>query len=232
MRSKLLLVPILVLIASCAGGAAEPFELEVAPEIIHGLYPETGCIILARVTSETGDPVSLRVEAPGAEVSAPEDVAPGEVAEIEVTPGPATEEMALTITVTGTRGSEERTVARETRVMPFEAPAETAREILAVFTAWLEANRPELGITPASTFEGRGVNPVLVVSHYQFLSEEWELGLSWHIMIPPDDWSELSLRPRDEWAPTLAFRLASWSTALEEGTVEIEEVPPPVEIAR
>lgn len=234
MRSRVLsLIPVLLLVGACAGGSSEPFELEVAPEIVHGLYPETGTILLARVTSRSDVPVSLRIEAEGAGVSsAPEQVTPGEVAEFEITPGSVVEEVPVTIVVTGTKGSVEHTVTRETRVMPFEPPADDARRLLGVFTSWLETNRPELGITGDGAFEGRGVDPVLVVSHYLFLSDEWELGLSWHIMVPPDDWSELYLRPRDEWSPTVAFRLASRSAALEDGVVTIEEVPPPPEIVR
>jgi hypothetical protein len=226
-------MPILLLVAACAGDSSKPFELEVAPEIIHGLYPETRTILLARVTSDSDEPVSLQIETEGAEVSAaPDTLAPGEIAEFEIGAGSVAEEVPVTIVVTGTRGSVEQTVSRETRVMPFEPPADDARRLLGVFASWLEVNRPELGIDGDSTFEGRGVDPVLVVSHYQFLSDEWELGLSWHIMIPPDDWSELYLRPRAEWSPTVAFRLASRSAALEDGVVTIEEITPPAEIVR
>jgi hypothetical protein len=232
-KRSLFVVPSLILLIACSSGSTVPFGLEVAPEIIHGLYPETGCIVLARVISTSNEPVSLRVEAPGAEaVARPDAIVPGEVAEIEITPGPANTEIPLTITVTGARGTEEQTVVRETRVMPFEPPTQEARLTFELFVDWLAANRPDLGITDAGAFEGRGVNPVLVVSHYQFLSDEWELALSWHVMIPPHDWSELTLRHRDAWTPTVAFHLASRSAAFDEGIVEIDEITPPAEILR
>ena len=47
-----------------------------------------------------------------------------------------------------------------------------------------------------------------------FFDDRWELGLAWHIMLAPHDRAKLCLRPRDELAPTPAFEIASWSTAL------------------
>ena len=52
---------------------------------------------------------------------------------------------------------------------------------------------------------------MLEVSHYLFLSESWEMGLSWHIMIAPYDWARIYLRPRSEVAPTAAFEISSVS---------------------
>lgn len=52
---------------------------------------------------------------------------------------------------------------------------------------------------------------ILVVSHYLFFSEEWEMGLQWHIMIAPYDWARIYLRPRAEVQPTHAFEITSVS---------------------
>jgi hypothetical protein len=51
-------------------------------------------------------------------------------------------------------------------------------------------------------------------------------------MVPPDDWADLYLRPRDEAAPTLAFRLASQAAALEDGVIEITPTQVPAEVTR
>jgi hypothetical protein len=61
------------------------------------------------------------------------------------------------------------------------------------------------------------VSPVwLVVSHYLFFSAEWEMHLSWHVMIAPDDWSRIELRRRFiETKPSLAFEIASVSAGSE-----------------
>jgi hypothetical protein len=95
------------------------------------------------------------------------------------------------------------------------------------FVTWLEAERPELGITSSTEWIGTPVQPhILVVSHYLFFSEDWEMSVMWHIMIAPHDWSRISLRPRDELSPTLAFEIPSVS---DPTVVEIE---PPAYVDR
>ena len=69
---------------------------------------------------------------------------------------------------------------------------------------------------------------ILVVSHYLFFSEDWEMGLMWHIMIAPHDWSRIYLRPRGEMAPTLAFEIPSVS----DPTSSIRAIPVPVQVDR
>jgi hypothetical protein len=40
--------------------------------------------------------------------------------------------------------------------------------------------------------------------------EEWEMGVRWHVMIPPYDWAEIYLRHRHtEISPSLAFKIPS-----------------------
>ena len=95
------------------------------------------------------------------------------------------------------------------------------------FVTWLENERPELGITSSTEWVGTGVQPhILVVSHYLFFSEDWEMSVMWHIMVAPHDWSRISLRPRDELSPTLAFEIPSVS---DPTFVEIE---PPAYVDR
>ena len=92
---------------------------------------------------------------------------------------------------------------------------------------WLADSEPQLGLNPDTEFFGSFIAPgLLVVSHYLFMSESWKSGLSWHVMVAPDDWAEIYLRPRTEMAPTLAFRLSSQTAALEGDMIDIESVPP------
>jgi hypothetical protein len=82
------------------------------------------------------------------------------------------------------------------------------------FVEWLASERPELGITADTEWTPTIVQPhILVVSHYLFFSEEWEMGLQWHIMIAPHDWAHIYLRPRGELQPTHAFEIPSVSDA-------------------
>jgi hypothetical protein len=98
-------------------------------------------------------------------------------AEVVVIPAPASIGTTIEVTITGTRGS-----ARDEKVVIFEVAEgeddrqEYAEELLDRFVSWLATNHPELGITDDTEWDGTTVSPIwLVVSHYLFFSEEWEL---------------------------------------------------------
>ncbi len=104
--------------------------------------------------------------------------------------------------------------------MTFEVIAEEGREetlgpeaasIRNNFAQWLSTNHPELGITNETTWIGTVVNPrILVVMHYLFLSEDWEMYVTWLVMILPYDWAQIYLRHRyNQTAPTYAFEISS-----------------------
>jgi hypothetical protein len=77
----------------------------------------------------------------------------------------------------------------------------------AAWIEWLAAAHPELGITADTEWKPVFVSTLLVVSHYSYWSEDWEVTVAWHNMIPPDDWTEVHLRRRGvDTAPSLAWR--------------------------
>jgi hypothetical protein len=210
-----------------------PFEIRVAPEFVQGTIPGARLVLLVTVTG--GEEATLSVTGEGAGVSvAPERIGPDEVAEVTVVASPSEEETELGVTIVATTDGGSSEVTRTVTVLPWpDDRGEQAREILALFAGWLGENRPELGIAEEIAVTGSFTAPLLlVVSHYTFWTDEWEMGLSWHVMVPPDDFAELYLRPREELTPTMAFRLGSWQTALETGEVDITEVPPPPEVVR
>jgi hypothetical protein len=172
-------------------------------------------------------PVTISAEAPGAEVVIHyEDILEGEVAEVVVMPAPASIGTRIEVTITGTRG----TVTDE-KIVSFEVAEgeddrqEYAEMLLGRFVSWLAANHPELGITVDTEWDGTMVSPVwLVVSHYLFFSEEWELHIEWHIMILPDDWARIDLRHRlDELEPSYAFEISSVDATSEPVAIEVPE---------
>jgi hypothetical protein len=228
----------IVLVTACDGTASnEPFSLSVSPEFVQGVIPGALTGVLAKITNEepTDAPVTITASADRATVTvSPPEIRAGEIAEISIVADPATSERPLILTVTARRGDNEETVTRATTVFTWKDDRGAyAGRLLDVFIAWLAENRPELGIGPDSEFAGSMVAPgLLIVSHYCFMSDEWELGLSWHVMVPPDDWSDLYLRPRDEAAPTLAFRLASQAGALEADVIDIAPIQAPIEVMR
>lgn len=234
-----LLVVLSLLLAACgSGGGATPspstgptpappspspaatgFKLTVVPTAFTGLiHSGAKAILLVSVDGTPGDgPVTLAASAAGAQASVePAQLLPGAVAEVTVT-GLACPSMCdgvtAQVTVVATRGT---IVQRETRAMtltpePSQLEAD-ARAHLAPFISWLAANRPELGITATTAFESVAAPWVLIVEHHLFFSKDWEIDISWHVMIPPDDWSQIVLRHRGtELAPSLAFKIDSVS---------------------
>ena len=201
---------------------------------MQGVIPGQRLVLLVAVTTDQPVMLSCDVSGGAATVSIePETISQNQVAEITVVPGAATTETEMRIDITARRGDHEETITKTTAVFDWpDDREEQAAEILGVFTAWLADNEPALGITPATMFEGSFVSTLLVVSHYAYFNDDWEVGLSWHIMIPPDDFAEVYLRPRDALRPERAFRIASWQTALATGVPEVIEVEPPAEVTR
>jgi hypothetical protein len=207
----------------------------VSPEFIQGAIPGELLVLLVGHAAPEAGPLTVRAQATNATVTVdPEIISGDEIAEVTVVPAPTVTESAMTITIDLVQGDQSYSWSRTVNVLPWEDDrGEQAEEILSLFTGWLAENRPELGVTPETELDGTLLAPeLLVVSHYGFFGEEWELGLSWHVMLPPDDFSELYLRPRSELGPTMAFRIDSWQTALETGVAEVKEVAPPAEVVR
>jgi hypothetical protein len=80
-----------------------------------------------------------------------------------------------------------------------------------------------LGISSETVWIGTIVNPrILVVMHYMFYSENWEMYVTWHVMIPPYDWTKIYLRPRfTETQSTMAFEISSVQGEDEPYSIEL-----------
>ncbi|MFX1368701.1 MAG: hypothetical protein ACFFAY_08900 [Promethearchaeota archaeon] len=98
-----------------------------------------------------------------------------------------------------------------------------------VFINFLSANFPELDITATTPwtpiYNGAGI---LIVGHYLFKSSEWEMEISWHVMIQPHDWVQVYLRNRAELQPSWAGKIESWGS----DNHSVVEIDPPDEIYR
>jgi hypothetical protein len=154
---------------------------------------------------------------------------PGRVVELAVIPealDEGVEESLVTVTVTGTRGGLTASASRTLPVVVGEdTRGEDAARVRDLFVPWLAREHPELGVDAATAWEGTisGAH-LLVVSHYLFYNETWELGVSWHVMIAPYDWATLYLRRRFvESAPSFGARIESVSG----GTAPAKTAPPP-----
>jgi hypothetical protein len=100
-----------------------------------------------------------------------------------------------------------------------------AAEMRDKFVPWLASNHPELGITSETEWIGTIVNPgILVVMHYMFYSEDWEMYVTWHVTIPPYDWTKIYLRPRfTETQSTMAFEISSVQGGEEPHSIELPD---------
>jgi hypothetical protein len=213
------------------GGENNVFHISVVPEQLNGdSIAGQHCVFLVVITDdgqESGLPVSISAEAPGAEVVIYHgDIFAGEVAEVAVIPAQASVGKNVTVTITGNRGN-----STDQKVVGFAVAEgeddrqEYAAELLDKFVPWLAENYPELGITVDMAWNGTMVSPVwLVVSHYLFFSDDWEAHIYWHVMIPPSDWARIDLRHRfDELAPSYAFEISSLDAASEPVAIEVPE---------
>jgi hypothetical protein len=97
------------------------------------------------------------------------------------------------------------------------------------FIDHLATNHSEFGINDTTVwtpiYNGAGI---LIVGHYLFRSDRWEMEVSWHNMIPPGDWVRVYLRQRSDAWPSWAGEIVSWS----EVDRVVVEVAPPTEIYR
>ncbi len=166
----------------------------------------------------------------------PQAITPRQVAEVTVIPGEASANSTLKLLVIGERGRVKKTKTITIEVgKGLAGPLEDsmgplATEIRDKFTLWLAANHPEFGITRETEWTGAIVRPnILVVMYYLFFSEDWEMGVSWHVTIPPHNWARIYLRRRfNDVRPLYAFEISSWSTE----DYEIYAINPPESVWR
>jgi hypothetical protein len=178
--------------------------------------PNQECLFLVTIeenqTSQGLKAVTISATAPDCQVTVfPQTITSGEVAEVTVVPIEADVGKNVSVTIQG-----ERDGAKQTKTVTFEVIPEEDRE---------ETLGPELDITNETTWTGTLVNPrVLVVMHYMFLSEDWEMYVTWHVMIPPYDWARIYLRERyNQTAPTYAFEISSIQEQAQPQAIEVPD---------
>ena len=203
--------------------------------------------------SGKGEAVNISGTFNGAEVEVkPQAIDPEQVAEIVVIPGDLVigdapvpvegdgrdeqpiepvdpDTGVLTLTIRGEREGLEQTKEVIINVSQSGTNTEemlpTAAGMRDSFIPWLAANHPEFGITTETEWTPTIVRPnFMVVMYYLFFTEEWEMGLRWHVMIPPSDWAEIYLRRRNvELVPSCAFKIPSLAAQDEPQAVDPPE---------
>lgn len=156
----------------------------------------------------------------------PNEITPGQIAEIIVRPTLASLNQTFTVTVKGERLGVVQEVTLSIEVISGEDSVSSyATEMRDMFVPWFEVNYPELGISAQTEWTSTIVNPrILVVMHYIFYSEEWEMYVTWHVMIPPHDWTRVYLRQRfTELRPSYAFEISSVEGQKEPHSIEVPD---------
>ena len=205
--------------------AAEGGDLLVLPQQLNGFAIAGQQVVFLVAPGASDLPMTVTADATGAATTVLEATLsePDDVAEVVVVPELGAVGVTVTMTGTGREDTEEQVVAFDVVEGEDDRAADAAR-MRDLFVPWLAANRPELGITEATEWQGTMVSPQwLVVSHYLFFSAEWEMHVEWHIMVAPDDWARIDLRRRfEETAPSEAFEVSS---VTEGGEPHRYEVP-------
>ena len=98
-----------------------------------------------------------------------------------------------------------------------------------VFVSYLAISEPTFNINESIIWDAFDNAPqIIIVEHYLFRSEFWEMELSRHVMIAPYDWVKVYLRPRNQTKPTWSGMITSWSS----GNHTIVETDPPAMVYR
>jgi hypothetical protein len=239
MRHVTALASILGLLATaCAGEGAEPpttalepsggggFELIVAPAQYFPVTPgQLFVVLVSSVGAET--PVSVTAAVSGAATVEPYrvDVEPGDVAELTVTAQPASVGDTIVVDLAAQSGRYETTRSLTIEVVDWpDEIGPMAAELRDRFVAYLERENPELGISSETSWTPTITKPqILVVMHYLFFSEEWEMGITWHVTVPENAWSRMYLRPRDQMVPTLGLEIPVY---LDPESMPVPSEPP------
>ena len=230
-----LILALVLGLPACGGEGPSPFSLQVIPEQMEDTVSGQRCVFLVTVEedNDVGKAVNISDEADShwwrentTVTVNPEAIFPGQVAEVTVIPNEKISESW--VVVRGERDGLEQTETIKIKVgtsyLDPDGLAPYATELRDKFIPWLAANHPEFGITSQTEWMPSIVRPnIVVVMYYLFFSEDWEMGLRWHVMIPPYDWAEIYLRHRtSEVAPSYAFKISSLEAQDEPHAVEPE----------
>jgi hypothetical protein len=207
------------------GGGDASLEVELYPEMDPlKAYSSGPSLILAQVAAASGLQVDLSVSV---DPQIPAKVVPqqlvggqADVAEVFLRPTEADVGQTFTIELRGEGDELVETATVGGEVIDWqEGSAEHPDSLLQVFLEYIEQNHPALGLDRQTTLdESWAPHPqILVVGHRAYLYDNYHLHLAWHVTIAPHDWAYVTVRPRDQLEPSMAFCLPSQS---EDQTVQ------------
>lgn len=85
---------------------------------------------------------------------------------------------------------------------------EDASMKLNLFKTWIQNNKPEfLTIFDSPDLLYATYPETLIVEHYTYLSDLYEVRLCYHVTVPQDSWTKLLVRKRGHWQPEFALAI-------------------------
>jgi hypothetical protein len=213
-------LPVTVIDEGIGAGSGDPVMLSTA---LRGL-PSDATVSIEPNAIRPGEVAELRIipnEPNDLDPNLP--LRPANDLPVEIDPENPEQERHVFVDLLAERGGIKRNRLIEVSVLSGEDHlAETATLYRDLFIPWLDEHHPELGISGQTEWTGTVVKPhILVVMYYLFFSPEWEMGLRWHVMIPPHDWAEIYLRHRSELSSTRAWRIHSVDGQLDPVVTEL-----------
>ncbi len=189
------------------------FNFKIVPQSMNAINGQR-CVLLVMITDDQtkGESVTFSAKAENCEIIVENNnITQGEICEITVIPKslPGKE---IDVQVSGARNGLKMKKSMKIKVvLGVDLAGPSAARIRDRFVEWLAGTHPDLGITPQTEWTGTLVTPQLtIVANYLYFSDTWEMGVSWHVMIPPNDWAKIYLRRRFESAePEMAFEISS-----------------------
>lgn len=141
-----------------------------------------------------------------------------QLAEITIQPDSDAVIKKYSIEVIATHSGVEKKISLEVELFNWETSSfDTAYEKLLGFKNWLESINPNYSHIFKNPELYYSTYPeILIVEHLTFISDDYEVRLSYHVMIPPYDWSKICIRKRDKIGAELA--------AIRNTNGEIEEM--------
>lgn len=227
-----------LLVTACAGERQEAttttagheqasFELIVEPTEFFPVTPGQLFVVLASSVG-ADSPIVVSASGSGAATVEPEQLAlaPGDVAEFTVVALPESVGGSITVDLTGQSGGVETSHSLTLEVVDWPDDIRPlAIELRDRFVNHLEREYPELGISSETEWTPTITKPqILVVMHYLFFSDDWEMGITWHVTVPEHAWSRMYLRPRDQLTPTFGLEIPSY---LDPASQPSPWTPPP-----
>ena len=135
-------------------------------------------------------------------------------------------DVTLTIVIADITTSKEVTISVIDWSGSFHTDAQAA---LKCFTSYLVTSVEGYTLEENSSLSFMGIVPqILIVEHFLFRTNNWELELTRHVTISPNDWVRIYLRARNSFSPQWAGEISSWLS----GNYSIIEIQPPETIYR